>query len=215
MKKLFIFLLPIVSAFFAQAQTQNTAPEDQPIQTLFNSSGPVGWWISPDFAFTQIDGRTAWLGGLSGGVIIDHNFSIGLGGYGITNSNQLNFTGIVDTADVYLYGGYGGLKLEYRLNPTKVVHVAFPLLIGGGGAAYTTWNYENYDPDADETDYQYAWDSFFVIEPGMIIGVNLLKWLRLDVGYSYRYAPGLSLPKTDSNMLCGFAGNFSLKFGRF
>lgn len=216
MKKMLIVMLAVLRLVFVQAQTENTTPADQPIKTLFNSSGPIGWWISPDFAYTQIDNRTAWLGGLSAGIIINHNVSIGLGGYGIANSNQLKFSGIVDTADVYLYGGYGGLKLEYRFYPTKVIHFAFPVLIGGGSAAYTTWQYDNYDPyDDDDEDYRYAWDNFFVIEPGVALGINLLDWLRFDVGASYRYIPGLTLPKTDSNMLCGFSGNFSLKFGKF
>jgi len=61
----------------------------------------------------------------------------------------------------------------------------------------------------------YAWDSFFVIEPGVVLGINLLKFMRLDAGVSYRYAPGIQLPKTNSNLLNGFNTNISLKFGRF
>jgi len=39
--------------------------------------------------------------------------------------------------------------------------------------------------------------------------------MRLDAGVSYRYAPGLELPDTDSNMLNGFNAIVSLKFGKF
>jgi hypothetical protein len=208
---------------FTVAQAQTTAKSDPAnketgdIQTLFNNSGPVGWWVSPDFAWTQFDGKDAFLGGLSGGIIINHSFSIGLAGYGIMTSQNLKYSGINDTADVYLYGGYGGLKLEYRLNPHKLINVAFPLLIGGGGAAYSTWGPNdwyntNYHDQYDET---YIWDSYFVIEPGVVLGINLLRFMRLDAGVSYRYAQGLKLPETNISLLNGFNINLSLKFGRF
>jgi hypothetical protein len=221
MKKFVAIFLLIIMCFAVQAQTNTKSDasykENNEIQTLFSHSGPVGWWISPDFSYTQIDSRDVFLGGMSGGVIIDHSFSVGLAGYGIMNSLNLKFTGINDTADVYLYGGYGGLKLEYRLFPKKMVNIAFPLLIGGGGVAYSFWGHDewnNYDPHED-FDYTYAWDSFFVIEPGVVVGLNLLKFMRLDAGLSYRYAPGIELPNTNSNILNGFNASISLKFGKF
>lgn len=208
---LFVFLA-IIGFYTTKAQTE-------PMQTLFGNAGPVGWWVSTDFAYTGIDDRDAWLGGMSGGVIVNHNFSIGFAGYGILNSSNLKFSNVLDTADVYLYGGYGGLKLEYRFNPSRVVHLAFPLLIGGGAVSYSTFtmseNDWNHSGDMESQDYLYAWDNFFVIEPGVTIGVNVLKWMRFDIGASYRYAPGITLPKTDSGLMNGVNANFSLKFGKF
>jgi hypothetical protein len=165
----------------------------------------------------MIEEKNAYLGGISGGIIINHNFSVGLAGNGIMTTNDLRFSGINDTADVYLYGGHGGLKLEYRLNPLKQVNIAFPLLIGGGGAAYSTWGpnewyHSNYH---DQHDASYIWDSYFVIEPGAAVGINLLKFMRLDAGVSYRYTAGLDLPETNNDLLNGFNVNLSLKFGRF
>ena len=133
------------------------------------------------------------------------------------NSQNLKYSGINDTADVYLYGGYGGLKLEYRLNPSKKINVAFPLIIGGGGAAYSTYGHDDwhkYEGDEDY-DYAYAWDSFFVIEPGVVLGINLLKFMRLDAGVSYRYAPGVELPNTSSSVFNSLNTTVSLKFGKF
>lgn len=214
-------LVAILIALATQAQTETKKDsannEMKEMQTIFSNPGRLGWWVSPDFAWTKIDSKDAFLGGISGGIIINHSLSVGLAGYGIMNSQNLKYTGINDTADVYLYGGYGGLKLEYRLNPSKKVNVGFPLLIGGGGAVYSTYGHDdwhNYEEDEDY-DYTYAWDSFFVIEPGVVLGINLLKFMRLDAGVSYRYAPGIELPKTDTNLLNGFNASISLKFGRF
>lgn len=217
MKKIFLAATAFFSVSLVHAQNETPAQQPEEMQTLFNGSGPLGWWVSPDFAVTSIDGRNAWLGGLSGGVIINHNFSIGLGGYGIMNSNNLNFSGVLDTADVYLYGGYGGVKFEYRMAPLKKVHLAFPVLIGGGSVAYSTWNWKNAGAWEDDNwdENVYVWDSFFVIEPGVVVGLNLLKWMRFDAGVSYRYAPGVDLPKTNSNLMNGVNGTFSLKFGKF
>jgi hypothetical protein len=204
-----------------RAQTENlqSQSENDPkkIQTIFNQTSPIGWWIAPEFSYTIIDKKGACLAGLSGGIIINHNFSIGLAGIGILTNNNLKFSGINDTADVYLYGGYGGLILEYRINPTQPVNIAFPLLIGGGGAAYSTWgpsHWNNSGPDA-QNDNLYNWDSYFVIEPGVTVGINFLKFMRLDAGITYRLVQGLSLPETETNMMNGFNAKLSLKFGRF
>jgi hypothetical protein len=221
MKRKILVLFAVVISLGTQAQTgsdinQGNNQQDE-IKTLFNNSEGIGWWVSPDFEWTQFDGADAFLGGLSGGIIISHSFSLGLAGYGIMNSQSLSYSGINDTADVYLYGGYGGLKIEFRLNPLKMVHVAFPLLIGGGGAAYSTWGHDDWyhNMNPEDMDYTYAWDSYFVIEPGVVLGINLLRFMRLDAGVSYRYAPGLELPRTSSSLLNGFGANISLKFGKF
>jgi hypothetical protein len=205
-----LFALLLCAGIKAQTDQEN----QNEIRTVFNSTERVGWWVSTDFAWSQIDNRDAFIGGLSGGIIINHEFSIGLAGYGIMNSENFRYTGINDTADVYLYAGYGGLKLEYRLNPTNMFNIAFPVLIGGGGVVYSTMGQNNWQ-SSNNNDDAYAWDSFFVIEPGVVVGINLLKFMRLDLGVSYRYAPGINLPETDSDLLNGFNATASLKFGRF
>jgi hypothetical protein len=56
MKRDIFLLIAVVSFINAQAQatiksdTANKEPGE--IRTLFNNSGPVGWWVSPDFAWT-------------------------------------------------------------------------------------------------------------------------------------------------------------------
>jgi hypothetical protein len=219
-KNLFLFFA-LIASITTQAQietkTDSTGKRSDEIQTLFTKTGQTGWWLSADFAWTKFDSRDVFLGGMSGGIIINHSFSIGLAGYGIMNSQNLKYSGINDTADIYLYGGYGGLKLEYRINPLKMVNVAFPLLIGTGGLTYSSWgmDYMHTNNHYDNSDFSYAWDSFFVIEPGVLVGVNLFKFMRLDAGISYIFAPGIDLPKTSSNLMNSFNASISLKFGRF
>jgi hypothetical protein len=203
MKKLAIVVLSMLSGLLAVAQNEP--------HTLFKSPHHVGWYVSPEFGYTQLEGKDVFLSGFSGGAIFNHSFSLGLGGYGIVNSSNLQYSTISPNEILYLYGGYGGLKMEYILKPSSVVHVSFPLLIGGGGLSYSKSSMHDYHYQDDN----YATDEFFVIEPGIMMGINLIKFMRLDAGITYRYAPNIDLPETSKGLLNTFNAVVSLKFGKF
>jgi hypothetical protein len=222
---LFAMLLVLSQAFpvFAQEETKDqTQKSNDEIKTLFKKSDHptiIGYYISPEGAYTQFKGRDVFLGGLSLGVIINHFFSVGLCANGILNSRNLWYEDVevITKQGAYLYGGYGGLKFEFRVLPTLPVHLNFPILIGGGGLVYNTGmshdhNYNNYNNYNGST---LDWDAFFVVEPGVMMELNLLKFLRLDAGISYRYTPDLDLMNTSSDLINNFNANLSLKFGKF
>ncbi len=220
MKRIVFILLVLGTINSTKAQSQNDSLKkdtaSHEIQTVFGNPGKLGWWIGPEFTWTKFDSRDVFIVGISGGIIVKHAFSVGLAGFGIVNSQDLKYKGINDTAAVYLYGGYGGLRLEYRFSPMKLINLTVPLLIGGGGVTYSTWGADDWNTNHEPThDEAYVWDSYFVVEPGVMIGVNLFKFMRLDAGISYRYTSNIDLPKTDGDLLTGMNANFSLKFGRF
>jgi hypothetical protein len=93
------------------------------------------------------------------------------------------------------------------------VHINFPILVGGGGLVYNTWTYHHQDYYYDGSTID--WDAFFVVEPGVMVEMNLVKFLRLDAGVSYRYTPDLDLMNTSSGLINNFNANLSLKFGKF
>jgi hypothetical protein len=220
MKRIVITLAVLLMAIMTFAQDKS---ENNEMNTLFGKKGKttLGWFVGINPGYTKIDGRDAWLGGISAGLIINHNFTIGITGSGWTNRQNLFFNNI-DTVNgnwegAYLEGGYGGLLLEYTLFPNSVVHVTFPLLIGGGGASYVTDN-EYYELDEDECDWNHKTldsDAFFVIEPGVRAVVNILKFLRFNAGVSYHYVPDLNLKNTSSDILNNFSATVGLKFGKF
>jgi len=228
MKKFILATLLVLSQtgiLFAQKDSVTTSAgnTDGEIKTLFKKSdhhAKIGYFISPEFAWTQFDGRNVYLGGLSLGVIVDHWFSAGLAGSLIMNSHNLLYTFDVplDTPNqAYLYGGYGGFKFEFRVLPKSPVHINFPLLIGGGGLVYNTWTHMN---GSGNYAYNYNgttldWDAFFVVEPGAMVEVNMLKFMRFDAGISYRYTPDLKLIQTSAGLINNFNANVSLKFGKF
>ena len=195
------------------------ASGDHEIKTLFKSSNhtaKIGFYIGPEGAWTQFDDRNVFLGGLSMGVIVNHFFSVGLGGYGILNSRYLWYDNLKPAVSqgAYLYGGYGGVKLEFRVLPKAPALLNFPILLGGGGLVYNTWAFNTHDGSIYNGE-TIDWDAFFVVEPGMMLEVNLLKFMRLDAGLSYRYTPDLDLVNTRSDLINNFNVNFSLKFGKF
>jgi hypothetical protein len=110
--------------------------------------------------------------------------------------------------------------IEPIILPKFPVHIAFPIVIGVGGIAYTDtekWLYET-----SENWYVDDADAFVVIEPGMEIEMNLVSFMRLSLGVKYRYTSNVRLDNFDSqkyefetDLLHGFTYGISLKFGKF
>ena len=98
--------------------------------------------------------------GYRGGWVINRTFSLGGGGYGLIS-------------DVYFSGnklkmGYGGLDLEYKINPDEIVHFTVRSLIGLGGIELMGVGQE----------------SFFVHEPGVNQELNVTSFFKLNGGVS-------------------------------
>ena len=218
MKNVAIFIACLLVTFSVSAQDKNQENSGE-MKTIFGKNGQpsVGWFIGIDHSYTQFDNRDVWMGGLNFGMVIDHHFSLGLAGQGWCNRNGMYYSDITDTAGAYLEGGYGGLLLAYTLFPQAPVHVTFPVIIGAGGASYVTEK-EYYEWDEDEWDENHAViddDAFFVVEPGIMAEVNLLKFMKLNAGISYRFVDGLQLVNTSDNMMNNFNATVGLKFGKF
>lgn len=213
-------LMACTAAFAQEERTE------QEFQTIFgNRDGKVshGGYAAITTGYSQIAGQDAFSLGGRAGWLIDHHVTIGLAGQGFVNSIYVdsynfpkfpgeNFDGL------YFVGGYGGFFVEPIIAPRFPVHISFPILIGGGAAAwnYTTW----YDNDWEQDNYYdtydpYDYDGFFVVEPGIEIELNLVKFMRAAFGVTYRYVTDLQLDGTPKDAMNGLTGNFSLKFGKF
>jgi hypothetical protein len=192
-----------------------SAQNDQEISTLFGErDGNIdhGGWGGLTFGYTKIRELDTYLMGARGGWLIDHHLTIGLAGYGFITDRT--FYASEDYPDASLAGGYGGLFLEANIAPFYPVHVTIPLLIGAGGIAFADQKWyegNNYDNPASSIDS----DAYFVLEPGLELEVNLIKFMRLGVGGSYRYTSQVSMINSSGSMLHGWNGYFTLKFGWF
>jgi hypothetical protein len=208
-------IFPIVIILLATVSIVRAQDEPSKMETLFGDGiTSYGGYGGLRVAYSSFDGKNLWLVGGRGGAIFNHKFVLGGAGYGIVNSplyNDFNVDG-VNYPKAYFEGGYGGVYVEYIMAPHKLVHLSFPLLVGGGGVFLSdtpTPNLEN--PNLNII----ASDVIFVVEPGVEIELNVIRFMRFTAGVTYRYCSGLELPNIDSKAFNGFAATVSLKFGNF
>lgn len=206
MKKSILLAIFALITFASWAQNDN-------YRTLFGSK-PVshGGYGALTFSYSNIDDKDAFMAGIKGGWVIDHIFTIGIAGKGFLNdiSYQYQFGA---NQDLNIAGGYGGLLIEPVLAPFSPVHLTFPVIIGAGGVALVNYNWWQYDTFQNPAVWES--DAFFVIEPGIEIEFNVVRFMRFAVGASYRHTSAVHLAETGKDVLNGFSGGFSLKFGKF
>ena len=221
------FLIVLLTAISLMGYTQDSDTQGD-YKTLFGGDQIThGGYGGLSVNYSQIDGEDALLVGARGAWIINHGLAIGVAGYGFANDMKYYKT-IDDVYDKYnLAGGYGGLLIEPIIGSKYPVHVSIPILIGAGGVGYIRHNWNNYDPDHewdddwnndnyhDEHYHADDADAFFVLEPGIELELNMVKFVRLAIGGYYRYTSDLELADTDSDVLNGFSGGVTLKFGKF
>lgn len=212
MKKFTVLLISILFTLTLSAQEKENNEE---FRTLFGGDKTThGGYGGLLINYSQIDGKDAMLVGARGGWIINHGISIGLGGYGFANDLSYE-TNINESYQNYsLAGGYGGLVIEPIIGAKWPVHVSIPILIGAGGIAYINNyygrpDYDSYNPYAEQA------NAYFVLEPGIEVELNMVKFMRLAVGGYYRYTSDLNLADLDTKVLDGFSVGLVMKFGKF
>lgn len=206
MKRTAIVILMILTAFSLYGQESETL-----ISGHIESSGFGG----PVVKFTRIDGDFAVLVGGRGGWIINHSFSIGIGGYGLVN--DIHPGGDIPLSQ-RIQMGYGGLILEGIIASNKLVHLTVGTLIGAGGVAHGYQWFDDWDCWYDD-DWGYSYhrnpDVFFVLEPEINLMLNVARFFRIGIGASYRYATETDREWISDDDLSGFSASLTFKFGVF
>lgn len=207
-------LLLAVCTVYGQEQT-----EEREMRTLFGNSGirSNGGYGGVTTGYTQLDGRDAIIIGGRGAWLINHTIGIGIAGYGFLSEHKFD-TELND--DYQLAGGYGGLMFEFIMNPKSPVHISFPVTVGAGGVGYV--EHDNLIRGNDFGRLDEDSQAFFVVEPGVEVEMNLLRFMRMSFGLSYRYTSDIDLTYAtsgnrilDKDVLNGLSGGITLKFGKF
>ena len=172
------FALALV--FAAVAAAPRASAQEESKQEVLVEGLENGWFVAGSVKFSEVDGQFANFVGPYGGWLINHKFLVGGGGVGLTNRHPFEM-------------GYGGLVLEYFINPKSLVNVSVKGLIGGGS---TSWNWEN---------------PFFVAEPEVKVNVNVTDFFRVGFGGGYRFVSG----NRHDDRLRGPSATVDLKFGVF
>jgi hypothetical protein len=173
-----------------------------------------GGYGAISIGYTQIDGEDVMTLGGRAAWVIDHHVAMGFAGKAFMNSVYIDKY-FPDADGYYLVGGYGGFFVEPIIAPNFPVHVSLPVLIGGGGLALNNYTWMDYNWD-DNTEYDpYDYDAFFVVEPGVEIELNVVKFFRVAFGASYRFTSDLHMAYVPKDMMNGFNGTVTFKFGLF
>jgi len=201
-------LILMLAGFYAQAQQ---------IQTVFKS-GRSGGYGAISNKFTKIGDEYANMVEVYGGWYTNGRFLLGLGASAATNNIPvLPEHSVSPWKDMsYAYGQFGMVN-EYVLGSDKALHAVFHLFTGAGFTA----QYDRYGWDGDDEDFDDMFDTgvdenwFFVLEPGVQLELNVVKWMRFSPGVSYRLAYGSDAAGLSDNDLSNISYNLTLKFGKF
>jgi hypothetical protein len=224
------FLLAFASGYaqdLSQSKEKSSEPEFKTVFGKKKHEGklPVGYFFEFNAAYSMFGSTSVFLPGVSTGVILNHNWSIGLSGSLLGNPHGIKYDSIyLDTVGkpkkpAYMRGGYGGILIEYTLMPKSAVHFSFPLLIGMGyfcmRAQDKMMNQHDYQYDYNYDNYTVADNYCFVIEPGIRAEFNLVKVLRMGITLSYRYSPNFDLYGTSSSTINQFNAKLAFRLGKF
>ncbi|MFH0755665.1 MAG: hypothetical protein V2B15_00065 [Bacteroidota bacterium] len=201
-----------------QEPEHKSRPQYREIQTLMKGGG--GGYGAISIGYTEINNLPSLQIGAHAEWVMGHGFGLGIAGTGFTS----DFT-TVGTDYYALSGGYGGLVMEPIILGWLPVHIALPIVIGGGGvASYATnsdpWDYDNLDPTFGE----YA--VFFIAEAGVELEFNLVRFFRLSLFGTYRWTTDLEMKPmyglgesspyhVGPHALHGWSTGVRFKFGSF
>jgi hypothetical protein len=179
-------------------------------QTLINGEIDHGGYGALTVKTTRVNGETGVMMGAAGAWVIDHTVLVGFEGSGLVNrveGNKLQASG----EPYILRLNEGGIRIGYIHNSDDALHFTASTMIGAGSMTLSerfVWT--------DDDDF--AWDidqMYMIIEPEVAAELNITKWMRAQVGASYRIVTGADYEGMTSTDLSGPAGTVTLKFGVF
>ena len=160
-----------------------------------------GFYAAPTFGVTALDGAVAPVVGMRAVWIADHTFGVGMAFNATSNQvdEELDYPGRV-------FGGYGGLLLQYIVGQDHAVHGSVDATLGGALVCRQTE--ESLEDGCDGA-------GFFMVEPMANIEFDLFKAMRLSLGAGYRLAAGDGQNGVTHKDASGVVGKAALEFGRF
>ena len=209
MKKVIVLALLFASThLFAQNEIKE--------ETLFGkgkSKPTITAYGALSNTYSRIDGQAAVFTGAYGGVLFNHKFFLGLGGYGlVTDHHGFDSEGNMDRSNE-IKMGYGGIVVGYTFMSEKRIHATTSLLIGAGAAVN---GYHKDYPDSHGDHFRSLDESdFSVLEPTVSVEANMTNWFRISLGAGYRFVRGVEMAGLCDSKLSAPTMNLSLKFGKF
>lgn len=236
MKKIFAIVLGL-----SLAMTFSTTQAQEEMKYLFqgeNGDMSVSGFAGVFNEFSEVDNDFGFSMGGGAALLLNQKFFFGAYGMGLTTRHIKNYK-INDeefyNEDLYTRFGHGGLWLGYIHKPQNAINWGANMKIGWGAVTLSTQEYYVSGPNYNYNDngwIRYDIDNVFVFTPEANLNLNLLKWMRVNIGLGYRLVTGLNntypelvndnntlvevqKPLFDSNAFNSVTGSVTLAFGWF
>jgi hypothetical protein len=227
--KLAIFFLfhAFYNCVFAQTDSTANLKNIDDTQYIFNPRkikiNSLGLYFSPEAGISSLNNKTAPVIAGSFMLLVNKKLAIGFTG---------QLSGHPNNKKELLRLGYSGAKIEYTIKPSSKVHIGFPLIMAIGSATNDSITREHYSKDFNHSahnqvkpnnfKHHHNNSQFFIIQPGVNIEANLMKYVIIFGGVSYRQATKTNklrnINNNDSiaaNQISGISATLGFKFGLF
>jgi hypothetical protein len=215
--KNFFAIATLIGLSLHTLNAQNQEADSTRTRYLFAKPSSVGFYIAPEAGYGQLNGEMTTFTGSSFMVMFNKKWSVGL--TGARNANR-SFSP-ASVKPWYMNANYGGLKLEYTLNPNAPVHVTFPLTLGMGVVSADSIANNLKRGNGRDNDYWGTGNAanrnqYGVVIPGITLETNLFRFAKVSLGANYRLAFAQTVgTKVPENSLNGFNVSAGLKVGLF
>ncbi len=212
-KVVFIIIIACLATTFKTVAQDTT-------RTLFKLIKPqtLGLYVEPEMSYGQLRGSMTGFGGASVMLVLNKKWA-----FGATAQMSLseNFSPKA-VSPLFVRSFLAGGKIEFTPKPDALVHVSFPLMIGAGEASVDSIgstrgrNDRRYD-HGFLGGYRTNRNSYVVVQPGIHLETNLMRFAKLYVGANYRlsFLTDNQTTLLPANTMQGFSINAGLKLGLF
>jgi hypothetical protein len=181
---------------------ETSAQDNDSTRALFGSGVKVSEIWAPEVKINSIQGDLGTLIGFYGGAVFNQSILLGISGGVNLGHPRVNY-------------GYFGALGQYIFKPLNLWHCSTQLLLAYG----STKDYENPKSGLLDNFWNISGASFFMMEPGINLELNLSRRLTLVTGISYRYVTRLDennenvqITHVTNSNLSGLNFNIGLKF---
>jgi hypothetical protein len=174
-----------VVVLFSLISTINLSAQDTTHTLLtFRKPESIGIYVAPEFQYGSLNGNFTSFGGGSLMLMINNRFAFGVTG----QSSVGNTFSPTNSSPLFVRSRFGGGKIEYSLNPYSAIHITLPLVVGVGEIQADSISSRPRFFGGRNDFYSRRGNNYVVIQPGVNVEANLLKFMKIFVGVNYRFS---------------------------
>lgn len=193
---LIIASMLLLSSFSLKAQEN----EENKFKSIFKNKPSFGGYGIQQVGYTKINGLNTISLKIGGAISINKKLGMGfvISPFFTENPEKK----LSDGKQIGYNGAYGGFFLEPVFFYENPIHFSIPIILGGGSISMKNEYNNNYSTSSTQGyNYEWSnrWEDYLIVEPGINMGINLMRFLKITAGISYRITTDVSLDMVDSN----------------